>query len=196
MPNMSDEEKVESITVELEKLWVKCTQSAAALHEKRVKADKLSCSIEHRQNELASLNQRVRQLKSKRSCVHFVELLPPADCNGTELKIKAVIKIIKQYTNFRTRLPNPKGSKKSAFRFRKTIIRGGCVSGYDPDKFGSVEYIQRPFNQNNGFDKLYFTTDLGFQTWRASANIAVYDRERGNIDAVVKQECYYDSRPH
>ena len=179
MPNTSDNEKVENITVEIEKLRVKCTKSAAALHEKRVKANKLSRSIEHGRNELANLQQRSRQVKSKRGRVHFVELPPPVDCNGTELKIGTVIEIINNYTNFSTRLLNPKGLK-------KPLTRGSCVSGCDPDKCGSVEYIQRPFSHNNGFDKVYFITDSGFQTWRASANIKVYDGERGNINQAVE----------
>ena len=155
MSNISDDEKVESITAELEKLRVKCTKSAAALYKKRVEADKLSRIIEHGQNELADLQQRVRQLKSKRTRVRFVELPPPVDCNGTELKTGIVIEITNTYTNFSTRLSNPKGSK-------KPLIRGGCISGYDSDRFGTVEYIQRPFSHDKGFDKVYFITDSGF----------------------------------
>ena len=104
------------------------------------------------------------------------------DSAGAKIKIGILIKIINKYTNFSTKLPKPRG-------FRKPIVRGTSVAGYDPDKFGTVEYIQRTDNSY----KVYFITDSGYQTWRAPTNLLIYNGERGSIDETT-EESFHDTR--
>ena len=66
--------------------------------------------------------------------------------------------------------------------------------GYDSDKFGTVEYIQRIKILSRNYYKVYFITDSGYQTWKASKNLSKYNEERGCIDETVKQEIFHDSR--
>ena len=131
--------------------------------------------IESDQNKIIEIQLRIRQLKTKRSDAKFVELPPVTDCNGANIKIRALVKIVNTYTCFSTKHPKPRGS-------RKPLIRGGNVEGYDSDKFGTVEYVQRTGHCRERFDKVHFITDSGFQTWRAASNLSVYNGERGNVN--------------
>ena len=104
------------------------------------------------------------------------------DSAGAKIEIGILIEITNKYTNFSTKLPRTRG-------FRKPIVRGAYVAGYDPDKLGTVEYIQRTENSY----KVYFITDTGYQTWRAPTNLLIYNGERGSIDETT-EESFHNTR--
>ena len=76
---------------------------------------------------------------------------------------------------------------------RRPIIRGTDVTGYDSDKFGTVEYLQRRNISSTLINRVHFITDSGYQTWRNSTNLKVYNGERGNIGETIGEE-FYESR--
>ena len=64
--------------------------------------------------------------------------------------------------------------------------------GYNSDKFGEVTKIERGAR----IDTVFFTTNSGFTTWRASKNLTIYHGERGDINAEagVDNEYFFESR--
>ena len=110
MLNVKNDEYVTQITPELEKLAIKHTTRAAKLREKKESADKLQRGIECNQNEIAEIQQRIRQLKTKRDNAKFVELPPIIDCNGAKIKVGALVEIVNAYTCFSTKHPKPRGT--------------------------------------------------------------------------------------
>ena len=179
---MSCNDDTSKLTRALEKLTLTCSSRAIELKEKRTKANYLQRSIDSDQAELIDLQRQLRLLKVQRDSTKFIDPPPVLDSAGAKIKIGILIEIINKYTNFSTKLPKPRG-------FRKPIIRGTSVAGYDPDKFGTVEYIQRTDNSY----KVYFITDSGYQTWRAPTNLLIYNGERGSIDETT-EESFHDTR--
>ena len=131
--------------------------------------------------------RKIRSLKEKRSRAQFTGPPPALDVNKIEIEIGSTVEIVNSYTNFSSRFPRTRG-------VRKPLVRGTLVKGYDVDKFGTVEYIQTTGRDWNRYNKVYFVTDAGFQTWRAASNLSIYNGERGSIGAVTEQEFFHESR--
>ena len=188
---MSENENADdlaNITKELKKLRLSCGDSANNLHEKRVEAEKLRRGIEEGESELAQIQERIRILNSERNRLASISPPPVLDRNGVVIKIGTTVEITNRHTNFSS------GSRR--FRqSRKALERGEYVVGYHSDTFGTVLHIQITGQQDNPINKVHFVTDSGFDTWRISSNLAVYNGERGSIDEIGSgQESFYEAR--
>ena len=95
--------------------------------------------------------------------------------NKSILQIGDTIEIKNGYNNFSTSFPTSK-------RARSPKYRGLLVVEYHSDIFDNVTHLKQTEYRGRQISKVRFITESGFDTWRISNNITVYDGERGSIN--------------
>ena len=151
----------------------------ADLRELDIAKEALENEINLKRIELEAIKRKRIATEARRQSINRINQIPVCDKVRVVVRIGDTVEITNSYSKF--------SGWKEVRGINNSINKGRSIRGYDRDKYGIVTKIEKGIHQGEVFDKVFFITDSGKDTWRRSSNIIVINEQRGYLCHTVQQ---------